>query len=130
MTEVDAANSRLLPAMPTEYEMECRLLQEAATMKMDLKAGQARDLGRAALSLLKGESSRSSPTAWRPFETAPKDGRWIIARCNDHSALFYISWGIDRLDTPAWCGQNASYGEGLFLPRGDWAAAPQPSANE
>lgn len=63
---------------------------------------------------------------WQPFETAPKDGRWIIARCNDHSMLFYISWGRDRKGELYWCSEFASYGDGLFLPLGDWIAAPQP----
>lgn len=66
---------------------------------------------------------------WQPFTAAPKDGRWIIARCNDKSELFYVSWGTNRGGRLSWCTQTTSYGDGLFLPHGDWIDAPQTGAD-
>lgn len=72
---------------------------------------------------------RDMQPAWRPFSDAPKNGQWIIARCNDKSALFYISWGTNRRGEMSWCSQDHSYGDGLFMPNGDWIAAPSPGQN-
>jgi hypothetical protein len=77
----------------------------------------------------RGMTTTTQPLAWHPFSSAPKDGRWIIARCNDKSKLFYISWGPDMEGHPSWCSQRKSYGDGLFLPDGDWINAPQPRAD-
>jgi hypothetical protein len=73
--------------------------------------------------------TQTSAAAWQPFTSAPRDGRWIIARCNDKSALFYISWGRDRKGELSWCTKTRAYGDGLFLPNGDWINAPHPAAD-
>lgn len=61
---------------------------------------------------------------WKPFDDAPRDGRWILATCNDKSALFRISWGRARDGQMAWCSADRSYGDGLFLPHGIWIDCP------
>ncbi|SRR5229473_1813484 len=39
---------------------------------------------------------------WRPIETAPKDGTWIIA-CGPSGIWAKISWGRNRHGDMAWC---------------------------
>lgn len=59
---------------------------------------------------------------WEPWETAPKDGRWIIASCWDGFTLKRVSWGRDRQGELRWCSVDKSYGDGLF---GGWIECPQ-----
>ena len=68
-------------------------------------------------------------TQWQTWDTAPKDGRWIIASSWDGSQLFRVSWGRDRHGDLAWCAADRSYGtvtyggyHGLF---GGWIDCPQ-----
>lgn len=53
----------------------------------------------------------------QPFTTAPRDGTPILARCNDHSETFALQW-----DGEHWQCRDAktTFGDGLFLPNGDW----------
>jgi hypothetical protein len=69
--------------------------------------------------------------AWRPIEEAPRDGTWIIARCNDGSTVYRLSWGRARDGHMCWCSSNAvvAYGDGLFSPNGGWIPCPQPGAS-
>lgn len=53
---------------------------------------------------------------WRLFETAPKDGTWIIGLMNDRIHTRKISWGIDRTGEEGWCGVLSPLtGDGLWL---------------
>ncbi len=98
-------------------------------MGFDASSYDPRPAINAKIEALQTENERlHAALKWQPFAAAPKDGRWIIARCNDHSALFYISWGRDRKGEMWWRSEFASYGDGLFLPHGDWIDAPQPAA--
>jgi hypothetical protein len=67
-----------------------------------------------------------SSGVWQPIETAPKDGTWIIAICNDHSRTYRMSWGKNRKGELCWCTSDmmVSYGDGLFAPNGGWIACP------
>lgn len=62
---------------------------------------------------------------WQPWKNAPRDGRWIIARCNDKVTLLRVSWGIDRKGLVGWCGADGYYGDGLFEPHGGWIDWPR-----
>lgn len=59
---------------------------------------------------------------WHPWDTAPKDGRWIIACCWDGMSVRRVSWGRDRTNQLAWCSGEHSFGDGLF---GGWIDCPQ-----
>lgn len=65
---------------------------------------------------------------WSPPDTMPKDGRWIIAVCNDKVTVHRISWGRDRKGDLCWCEADRPiyYGDpsGLFA---GWIDCPQPS---
>ncbi|MHB8272509.1 hypothetical protein [Bradyrhizobium sp.] len=81
----------------------------------------------AAASRIRALKDSSDPQLqWQPIETAPKDGTWIIVRCNDHSRLYLMSWGRARDGEMWWCTSTNSYGEGLFNCGGGWIPAPQP----
>jgi hypothetical protein len=77
-----------------------------------------------------GIASYEGETGWRPIETAPKDGRWIIAVCNNRVSVHRISWGRNRDGQLGWCEADGflSYGDGLFSPNGGWTPCPQPRA--
>lgn len=95
-----------------------------AVLRASLDASHA---AMAALSSAPPSQVAADPSLrWQPFDTAPRDGRWIIARCNDHSELFLMLWGVDRKGQLGWCTRTRSFGDGLFLPNGDWIEAPQP----
>jgi hypothetical protein len=51
---------------------------------------------------------------FEPFHRAPKDGRWLVALCNDRETVMRISWGRDREGKLAWCSTTRSLGAGLF----------------
>lgn len=61
--------------------------------------------------------------AWRPIETAPRNGSWIIALCNDGTQTHHVYWLADQ---EAWYGHHGAYGDGLFAPNGGWIPAPAP----
>lgn len=63
------------------------------------------------------QPSASEPIWPRSFESAPRDGSWIIARCNDHSEMYKLRWDGEHWSCPE---ANTSFGDGLFLPNGDW----------
>jgi len=70
-------------------------------------------------------ASPPSPVAgeWQPIETAPRDGRWIVAICNDGTQVLHVYWQADQ---EAWYGHRGAYGDGLFSPHGGWIPAPAP----
>jgi hypothetical protein len=61
---------------------------------------------------------------WQPWKNAPRDGRWIIARCNDKVTLHRVSWGVDRKGDVGWCAADRSFGDGIFEPFGGWVEWP------
>jgi hypothetical protein len=63
-------------------------------------------------------------THWQTWYTAPKDGKWIIARCNDHSMVVRLCWGRNRENQMAWCSATSWFGDGLFIPYGNWIPDP------
>lgn len=52
--------------------------------------------------------------AWRPIETAPKDGRWLIGWAERDAAVYRISWGRNHNDKLAWCTAFASFVDGYI----------------
>jgi len=63
--------------------------------------------------------------SWQPWDSAPKDGSWIIARCNDGTKVYRLSWSIDREGAHRWCSSVGGYfGDGLFNAGGGWIPCP------
>lgn len=60
---------------------------------------------------------------WMSWDSAPKDGRWIVAVCNDMVTLLRVSWGNNREGHLAWCSNTSSYGDGDGLFAG-WIDCP------
>jgi hypothetical protein len=64
---------------------------------------------------------------WKPMKEAPRDGRWIIAICNDRVTVHRVSWGYARDGYEGWCSANGFISTGsCFEPRGGWIDCPQP----
>jgi hypothetical protein len=70
---------------------------------------------------------RIQAQGWKPVKNMPRDGRWIIAVCNDGVSVHRISWGVARNGKVAWCEADRAiyYGDpsGLFA---GWIDCPQP----
>jgi hypothetical protein len=66
---------------------------------------------------------------WRQWSDVPRDGKWIIALCNDHSQIYriYAVEGQPDLWTTGnktFGGCLQTYGEGLFCAGGCWIPDP------
>ena len=65
---------------------------------------------------------------WQPFDSAPRNGTWIMALQNDGQRAYRVSWGRDHKGEMAWCSTErsfGSFGDGLFCM---WTLAPVRSA--
>ena len=71
---------------------------------------------------------------WQPWSTAPRDGRWIVALCNDRQTVHRVSWGRNQRGELRWCTAENSfhsgYGDGLFRFWIDWPGEADESAEE
>lgn len=67
---------------------------------------------------------------WKPTEEMPRDGRWIIAVCNDGVTVHRISWGRSRTGSLCWCEADRAlyYGENPYGLFAGWIDCPQPKA--
>lgn len=59
---------------------------------------------------------------WRPIETAPRDGRWLLMVSNDHMHFYRVSWAQVPHGEVWWLSADGRYyGDGLF---GGWIECP------
>jgi hypothetical protein len=102
----------------------------------DLHAQHDRDMnerleqiGRLRKRLEEAETALRSVSGWRQWSDVPRDGKWIIALCNDHSQIYriYAVEGQPDLWTTGnktFGGCLQTYGEGLFCAGGCWIPDP------
>ena len=63
-------------------------------------------------------------TEWRPIETAPKDGTWILGYAPDWQILTIAHTRLPSRGIRGWyCG------DGKFMPATHWLPLPEPPAN-
>lgn len=62
-------------------------------------------------------------TRWQPWRTAPRDGSWIIAVCNDGVSIERVSWGRNYQGELAFCSDRSHYSEGIHIFKG-WIPWP------
>ena len=58
---------------------------------------------------------------WRPIETAPKDGSWIMGWAERDSAPYRISWGANHDGRLTWCTAFGSFYDGYIT---HWTPLP------
>ena len=51
---------------------------------------------------------------WRPIETAPQDGSWILGWAQSDRSPYGISWGRNHNGTLSWCTQFGSFVRGYI----------------
>jgi hypothetical protein len=62
---------------------------------------------------------------WRPIETAPKDGAWILGWAASDSSPYRISWGINHRGHLSWNTSFATFTDGYIT---HWQPLPAPPA--
>ncbi len=59
---------------------------------------------------------------WKPIDSAPKDGTWILA-CEPGGEWARVSWGRTTSGSLTWCSARYHFRDGLFT---HWQPLPTP----